>query len=142
MKIRPLHDRVIIKRTEVESKSAGGIVLTGSAAQKSTRGEVLAVGLLAATDYYLPIVGVNVDVSFSAIGCAYFVLMEIGSIIENIGAINPELLGPLNIALLSAFITPGKQPVHLTAFLPEIEAISRPKMQAHFRDTFTHRRSH
>ena len=44
MKIRSLHDRVIIKRTEVESKSAGGIVLTGSAAQKSTRGEVLAVG--------------------------------------------------------------------------------------------------
>ena len=44
MKIRPLHDRVIIKRTEVEAKSAGGIVLTGSAAQKSTRGEVLAVG--------------------------------------------------------------------------------------------------
>ena len=44
MKIRPLHDRVIIKRKEVESKSAGGIVLTGSAAGKSTRGEVLAVG--------------------------------------------------------------------------------------------------
>ena len=44
MNIRPLHDRVIIKRTEVEAKSAGGIVLTGSAAQKSTRGEVLAVG--------------------------------------------------------------------------------------------------
>lgn len=44
MKIRPLHDRVIIKRKEVEAKSAGGIVLTGSAAGKSTRGEVLAVG--------------------------------------------------------------------------------------------------
>ena len=44
MKIRPLHDRVIIKRKEIESKSAGGIVLTGSAAGKSTRGEVLAVG--------------------------------------------------------------------------------------------------
>ncbi|MFD1008851.1 MULTISPECIES: co-chaperone GroES [Oceanisphaera] len=44
MKIRPLHDRVIVKRTEAESKSAGGIVLTGSAAEKSTRGEVLAVG--------------------------------------------------------------------------------------------------
>lgn len=60
-------------------------------------GEVLAVGLLAAADFYLPIVGVNVnaDVSFSAIGCAYFVLMEIGSIIENIGTINPELVGPL-----------------------------------------------
>lgn len=44
MKIRPLHDRVIVKRKEVESKSVGGIVLTGSAAGKSTRGEVLAVG--------------------------------------------------------------------------------------------------
>ncbi|WP_354623500.1 co-chaperone GroES [Psychromonas sp. MME2] len=44
MTIRPLHDRVILKRTEQETKSAGGIVLTGSAAEKSTRGEVLAVG--------------------------------------------------------------------------------------------------
>lgn len=44
MKIRPLHDRVIIRRQEVESKSAGGIVLTGSAAGKSTRGIVTAVG--------------------------------------------------------------------------------------------------
>jgi len=44
MNIRPLHDRVIVKRLEQESKSAGGIVLTGSAAEKSTRGEVLAVG--------------------------------------------------------------------------------------------------
>lgn len=44
MKIRPLHDRVIVKRQETESKSAGGIVLTGSAAAKSTRGDVIAVG--------------------------------------------------------------------------------------------------
>ncbi|NQZ22058.1 MAG: co-chaperone GroES [Colwellia sp.] len=44
MSIRPLHDRVIIKRQEAESKSAGGIVLTGSAAEKSTRGEIIAVG--------------------------------------------------------------------------------------------------
>lgn len=44
MNIRPLHDRVIIKREEVETRSAGGIVLTGSAATKSTRGKVLAVG--------------------------------------------------------------------------------------------------
>ena len=43
MNIRPLHDRVIVKRKEVETKSAGGIVLTGSAAAKSTRGEVLDV---------------------------------------------------------------------------------------------------
>ncbi|MBU2870729.1 co-chaperone GroES [Colwellia sp. E2M01] len=44
MSIRPLHDRVIVKRKEVESKSAGGIVLMGSAAEKSTRAEVIAVG--------------------------------------------------------------------------------------------------
>ncbi|CAL4317717.1 10 kDa chaperonin [Buchnera aphidicola (Periphyllus testudinaceus)] len=44
MKIRPLHDRIIVKRQEMESKSSGGIVLTGSAANKSTRGKVLAVG--------------------------------------------------------------------------------------------------
>lgn len=44
MKIRPLHDKVILKREEVETKSAGGIVLTGSAATKSTRAKVLAVG--------------------------------------------------------------------------------------------------
>ena len=44
MNIRPLQDRVIIKRLEEETKSAGGIVLTGSAAEKSTRGEVIAVG--------------------------------------------------------------------------------------------------
>lgn len=44
MSIRPLHDKVIIERQEEETRSAGGIVLTGSAAQKSTRGKVLAVG--------------------------------------------------------------------------------------------------
>ncbi|WP_046006086.1 co-chaperone GroES [Pseudoalteromonas rubra] len=44
MNIRPLHDRVIVKRLEEETKSAGGIVLTGSAAEKSTRGKVVAVG--------------------------------------------------------------------------------------------------
>ncbi len=44
MNIRPLHDRVIIKRMEEETKTAGGIVLPGSAAEKPSRGEVLAVG--------------------------------------------------------------------------------------------------
>lgn len=44
MSLRPLHDKVILKREEVETKSAGGIVLTGSAATKSTRGKVVAVG--------------------------------------------------------------------------------------------------
>ncbi|CAL4317706.1 co-chaperone GroES [Buchnera aphidicola] len=44
MKLRPLHDRVIIKKKEVELKSSGGIFLTGSSAGKSTQGTVIAVG--------------------------------------------------------------------------------------------------
>ncbi|MBU2969472.1 MULTISPECIES: co-chaperone GroES [unclassified Pseudoalteromonas] len=44
MNLRPLSDRVIVKRLEEETKSAGGIVLMGSAAEKSTRGEIVAVG--------------------------------------------------------------------------------------------------
>jgi chaperonin GroES len=44
MNLRPLHDRVIIKRAEEETKSAGGIVLPGSAAEKPSRGHVVAVG--------------------------------------------------------------------------------------------------
>ena len=44
MNIRPLHDRVIVKRMEEESTTAGGIVLPGSAAEKPSRGSVLAVG--------------------------------------------------------------------------------------------------
>lgn len=44
MKIRPLHDRVIVKRLEEERKSAGGIVIPDNAAEKPDQGEVLAVG--------------------------------------------------------------------------------------------------
>ncbi len=44
MKLRPLHDRVVVKRVEEETKTAGGIVLPGSAAEKPSEGEVLAVG--------------------------------------------------------------------------------------------------
>lgn len=44
MNIRPLHDRVLIKRVEEETKSAGGIVLPGSAAEKPSRGTVMAIG--------------------------------------------------------------------------------------------------
>ncbi len=44
MAIRPLHDRVIVKRLEEASTSAGGIILTGSSAEKSSNGEVVAVG--------------------------------------------------------------------------------------------------
>ena len=44
MKIRPLHDRVVVRRVEEETKSAGGIVLPGSATEKPSQGEILAVG--------------------------------------------------------------------------------------------------
>jgi chaperonin GroES len=44
MKIRPLQDRVVVRRKEEETKTAGGIVLPGSAAEKPAQGEVLAVG--------------------------------------------------------------------------------------------------
>ena len=44
MKLRPLHDRVVIRRSEEETRTAGGIVLPGSAAEKPNRGEVVAVG--------------------------------------------------------------------------------------------------
>jgi len=44
MKIRPLHDRVVVRREEEELKSAGGIVLPDSAKEKPIRGEVVAVG--------------------------------------------------------------------------------------------------
>ena len=44
MNIRPLHDRVVIKRMEEERLSAGGIVIPDSATEKPIRGEVVAVG--------------------------------------------------------------------------------------------------
>lgn len=44
MKIRPLYDRIVVRRKEEESKSAGGIVLPGSAKEKPNQGEVVAVG--------------------------------------------------------------------------------------------------
>ena len=44
MKIRPLHDRVIVKRLEEERKSAGGIVIPDNVAEKPDQGEVIAVG--------------------------------------------------------------------------------------------------
>ena len=44
MKIRPLHDRVIVKREEDERKSPGGIVIPDTATEKPMRGRVLAIG--------------------------------------------------------------------------------------------------
>lgn len=44
MKIRPLHDRVVVRRLEEEKTSAGGIVIPDSATEKPIQGEVVAVG--------------------------------------------------------------------------------------------------
>ena len=50
MKIRPLHDRVVIKRMEEEHTSPGGIVIPDSATEKPIKGEVIAVGNGKVTD--------------------------------------------------------------------------------------------
>ena len=44
MKLRPLHDNVLVKRTEEEETASGGIILSGSAKEKPAQGEVVAVG--------------------------------------------------------------------------------------------------
>ena len=50
MNIKPLHDRVVIKRMEEEKMSAGGIVIPDSATEKPIKGEVIAVGAGKALD--------------------------------------------------------------------------------------------
>ena len=50
MNIRPLHDRVIVRRVEEEKTSPGGIVLPGNASEKPDRGEVIAAGKGRITD--------------------------------------------------------------------------------------------
>jgi chaperonin GroES len=44
MNFRPLHDRVVVKRVESETKSAGGIIIPDTAAEKPQQGEIVAVG--------------------------------------------------------------------------------------------------
>ena len=44
MKFRPLHDRIVVKRAENETKTAGGIIIPDTAAEKPQQGEVIAVG--------------------------------------------------------------------------------------------------
>ncbi len=44
MKIRPLYDRVVVRRKEEETASAGGILLPGSAQEKPNQGEIVAIG--------------------------------------------------------------------------------------------------
>ena len=50
MNIRPLHDRVVVRRLEEETTSAGGIVLPDSATEKPSQGEVLAAGPVKANE--------------------------------------------------------------------------------------------
>ncbi len=50
MKIRPLHDRVVVRRLDDERTTAGGIVIPDSAAEKPMRGEIVAVGTGKALD--------------------------------------------------------------------------------------------
>ena len=44
MKFRPLHDRVVVKRADAETKSAGGIIIPDTAGEKPQQGDVIAVG--------------------------------------------------------------------------------------------------
>ena len=44
MKFRPLHDRVAVRRVEAETKSAGGIIIPDTAAEKPQQGEIIAAG--------------------------------------------------------------------------------------------------
>ena len=44
MKFRPLHDRVVVKRLDAETKSAGGIIIPDTATEKPQQGEIVAVG--------------------------------------------------------------------------------------------------
>jgi chaperonin GroES len=44
MKFRPLHDRVVVRRVEQETKSSGGIIIPDTAAEKPQQGEIIAVG--------------------------------------------------------------------------------------------------
>ncbi len=44
MKFRPLHDRVLVRRTEAEEKTAGGIIIPDTAQEKPMQGEILAAG--------------------------------------------------------------------------------------------------
>ena len=44
MKFRPLHDRVVVRRVDSETKTAGGIIIPDTAAEKPQQGEIIAVG--------------------------------------------------------------------------------------------------
>ena len=49
MKFRPLHDRVVVRRIEEDTKTAGGIIIPDTAKEKPMQGEIIAVGPVPAT---------------------------------------------------------------------------------------------
>lgn len=58
--------------------------------------EIFAVVLMYFTQYSLPRIGLTVDFPLTTVIVTYVVVMELGSIIENLGQINPQLVGPLS----------------------------------------------
>ena len=70
MNLRPLHDNVLVKRTEEEETSSGGIILSGSAKEKPSQGEVVAVGPGKLSDSR-EAAKMNVSVGDTVIFCQY-----------------------------------------------------------------------
>ena len=88
MKIRPLHDRVIVKRLEDERKTASGIVIPDSAAEKPDQGEILAVGNGKAGDdgKIRPLdVKVGDKISWASLKVNHTNLIDLLNNIENLG---------------------------------------------------------
>ena len=71
MKLRPLHDRVIVKRLEEEKKSAGGILIPDSAAEKPSKGEVIAVGPGKRSEHTGEIIPIGVSVGDTVLYSKY-----------------------------------------------------------------------
>ena len=71
MKFKPLGDRVLIKRTDEEETTEGGIVLPGSAAEKPSQGEVLAVGPGKRSEQTGDLIPVDVEVGDTVVYAKY-----------------------------------------------------------------------
>ena len=71
MKIRPLQDRVIVKRVDEETKSAGGIIIPDTAKEKPQQGEVLAVGPGRRSDQTGDLIPVDVKVGDTVVYSKY-----------------------------------------------------------------------
>lgn len=65
-------------------------------------GEILTMIVMYALEYAMPIIGINVDLPLVKVMTVYICIMEIGSLFENLGAINPALAGKLS-AVFEAF---------------------------------------